>query len=308
MSQLRSLDLNLLLVFDALLTERHVTRAAEKVFLSQSATSHALNRLREQLDDPILVRTERGMQPTPRAVEMLPQVRQALKLLERTLAPPEQFIPTESERTFVIASTDYFEAVVLPPLVAYLQREAPKIRIEIELITDRASEQALENHDIDLVVGLDSSQDVPSHLISESWVQEEQVCVVGANNPHVTDALSLDEYISMTHVVFSDLSGIATSNIDVWLESQGCSRQSISRNLNYTAAACIVAQTDAIITLPKQMALLFCSMLPVRLIGPPEGLPDVNMTLIYHPFFAKSPSIRWLKERVIELGQNIVDG
>ena len=326
MSQLRSLDLNLLIVFDTLLSERHVTRAAEKLFLSQSATSHALNRLREQLDDPILVRTERGMQPTPRALDMLPQIRRALNMLERTVAPPEQFEPAESERTFVIASTDYFEAVVLPDLIAHLQTVAPGIRIEIELISDRVSEKSLENRDVDLVVGLDATQEYPPHLISEPWLSEEQVCVVSQSNSKIAgklpldqlsseplsleqpslEPLSLKEYLELPHVVFSDLSGGVSSSIDIWLASQGLERRSISRNLNYTAAACIVAKTEAIITLPKQMGILFCKMMPLTLVAPPCGLPPVNMTLIYHPYFSKSPSIRWLRDQVLAFGAKVV--
>lgn len=302
MSSLRNLDLNLLTVFDALLTECHVTRAAEKVHLSQSATSHALNRLREQLDDPILVRTDRGMQPTPRALAMLPAVRQALKLVERTVAPPETFVPAHSDRTFVIASTDYFEAVVLPDLVAHFEQVAPGVRIEIELISDRLSERRLESHAVDLVVGLDAIEEVPSHLIKQHWIRESQVCVVGADNTRVGEQLSLDQYVELPHVVFADLIGGVTSGVDRWLETQDRQRRYISRNLSYIAAARIVAKTDAVITLPLQMARLFSQMLPVRIVTPPPGMPALEMTLISHPFFAKHPSTCWLKEQVMALG------
>ncbi|BBI54137.1 hypothetical protein HORIV_65580 [Vreelandella olivaria] len=118
MRSLRHFDLNLLLVFEALMRERHVTRAAETLHLSQPALSHALKRLREALDDPLLVRTENGMQPTPRALALLPVVQQALGQLREGLAPPAMFLPGKSKRRFTLATTDYFEEVMYPPFLA----------------------------------------------------------------------------------------------------------------------------------------------------------------------------------------------
>ncbi|MEH6650539.1 MAG: LysR family transcriptional regulator [Motiliproteus sp.] len=301
MTLLRNLDLNLLVVFNALLSERHVTRAAETLHLSQSATSHALNRLRQQLDDPVLVRTERGMEPTPRALQMLPAVRQALKLVERTLTDTGEFVAATSKRTFVIAATDYFETVHLPQLVGRLQQSAPGIQIEVEMIAERASEHALADQRIDLVVGLEQQSDLPSHLISEPWVSESQVCVVGIDNKQVGDALTLSQYLQLPHVVLSDLSAAVTSQVDGWLQQQGHSRRHICRNLNYIAAARIVTQTDAVITLPQRMAQLICQMLPVRQVRAPSGLPELDMQLISHPFYSRSPELRWLKQQLQSL-------
>ena len=305
MSPLHSLDLNLLVIFEALLIDRHVTRAAERVHLSQSAMSHALNRLREQLNDPILVRTNQGMQPTPRATAMLPAVRQALKLVERTITPPENFVPAETQRCFVIACTDYFETVVMPDLIAHLQRVAPRVSIETELISSRVFEHRLEDHSVDLVVGLDEAESVPSHLIKEHWIAEEQVCLAGVNNPHVEGELSVEQYAALPHVLLVDLAGGENNLIDQWLEQRGLTRGFITRNLNCIAAARIVAKTEAIMTLPKQLAFLLCEMLPVRLVEPPPGLPALGMTVICHPFYSKNPSTQWFKMQVLEFGQRL---
>lgn len=301
---LRNLDLNLLVVFDALLSERHVTRAAESLHLSQSATSHALNRLRQQLDDPVLVRTDRGMEPTPRALQMLPAVRQALKLVERTLTSRDVFTASESQRTFVIAATDYFETVQLPRLVGRLQQLAPGVKIEVEMVAERASEQRLASQQVDLVVGLDRQSELPSHLISENWIKEPQVCVVGEGNSEVGEALTLAQYCQLQHVVFSDISTAVTGQLDSWLQQQGLSRRHICRNLNYIAAARIVAVTDAVITLPRQMAQLICQMLPVRQVSAPAGLPQLDMQLISHPFYSRSPELVWLKQQLQLLAQD----
>ncbi|HEY5717753.1 MAG TPA: LysR family transcriptional regulator [Motiliproteus sp.] len=308
MRALRRLDLNLLLIFEALLSERHVTRAAEKVHLSQSAMSHALNRLREQLDDPILVRTERGMQPTARALAMLPAVREALQLLERTLALPEPFDPACSERTFVLAATDYFEAVVLPEVMGFLQRVAPAIRIEVELIDQHGSEARLASQAVDLVVGLDATHKPLAHLLCEPWLDEASVCLVGQNNYRVAGELALDTYLDLPHVACVDRHGALTTGVDSWLAEQGLARRILCQNLNYTAAARIVAKSEAVLTLPRQMALLFCQMLPVRLVNPPAGIPPVAMSLISHPLYADTPAIRWLREQVQTFGRKVVEG
>ncbi|SIS46194.1 LysR family transcriptional regulator [Neptunomonas antarctica] len=302
MKPLRQFDLNLLIIFEALISECHVSRAAEKVFLSQSAMSHALNRLRQYLNDPLLVRTEHGLQPTPRALAMLPEIRKALELIERTLEPTELFTADTSERTFSIASTDYFESVIFPDLVSHLQTIAPHIRLQIEMISEDASSSKLENRQVDLVVGMDASKKIPAHLIAEHWITEQLVCLAGVANTEVGNNLSIQQYINLPHAVFSDLTGDNSSSIDNWLSTQQLSRQSIVRTVNYMAAARIVAQTSAIITLPSHMANLFSQMLAVRVVTPPEGMPSIEMTTIHHPLFDNDPGLCWLKEQIFLLG------
>ncbi|WP_417598930.1 LysR family transcriptional regulator [Oceanospirillum sp.] len=308
MKSLRQFDLNLLVLLEALLTECHVSRAAERVFLSQSAMSHALNRLREQLDDPLLIRTENGLQPTPRAQELLPEVRNALRQIERTLAPPESFDPASSQRDFVIACTDYFEAAVFPQMMSYFQVIAPNITIEARMIIDDAFLSDLETGVVDLVIGMDICKPIPSHLEAQRWITEQQICLLADNNePHLKQ-LSLEDYIQRPHIVFSDLVGSNANAIDHWLAEKELSRRAIARTVNYMAAAKIVAQSQAIMTLPYQMGLLFSEMLPVRLVQPPEGLPCVQMTQIYHPLYAKEPGRIWLQQQVQHFGDQLLSG
>lgn len=300
MKPLRQFDLNLLIIFEALITESHVSRAAEKVFLSQSAMSHALNRLREQMDDPLLVRTEGGLQPTPRALAMLPEVRKALQLIEQTLNPPPPFSETRSDRTFRIAATDYFETVVFPGWFSQLQQRAPQIKVEIDLIAMDTAYSRLEKGTVDMIVGLDSYQPLPSRLTVVPWITEQQICVAGIGNKQVSDTLSLKEYLAQKHVVFFDLESETANPIDRWLETQNRQREYVSRITNYTAGARIVARTDAIMTLPFHMAQLFCEMLPLRMIKPPQGIPEIEMTIAQHPLYADDPAIQWLKDEIQE--------
>ncbi|MBY4678165.1 LysR family transcriptional regulator [Marinobacterium sp. CAU 1594] len=280
------------------MTECHVTRAADKLCLSQPAVSHALNRMREELGDPLLVRTAKGMQPTPRAQAMLPAVQQALKLLEATLAQPEPFDPSTSRRRFVIATTDYFELVHYPALLARVRQTAPNISFEIQWITDAVLQNGLESRAVDLVVGLESFHKIPKGLQQQPWKQEKLVCLVGEHNEQVGDQLSLQQFIGQPHIQFTDMAGGRLGAVDLWLAERQLSRQTISCNLNYTAAARIVSMTDAIITLPQQMAELFMQMLPVRMVQPPAGLDSVEMTLIQHPLYAQDPAVCWLRREI----------
>lgn len=296
MRSLRHFDLNLLLVFETLMRERHVTRAAEKLYLSQPALSHALKRLRESVDDPLFIRTEKGMQPTPRALALLPAVQQALALLREGLAPPAEFSPANSTRRFTLATTDYFEEVMYPPFLSQLLAYVPGISFSIELITPDVLSEGLEQRHVDMVVGLDSQRTLPSGVIQTPWMDEELVCLAASHNSRVGNALDIAQFAREPHVELADISGLRPSNIDSCLEQHGLTRRVISKNLNYIAAARVVALTEAIMTLPRQMAERFVAMLPVRLVEPPKELPTLKMTLIQHALYANDPDNAWLYE------------
>ncbi len=296
MKPLRQFDLNLLLLLEALLTECHVSRAAERMFLSQSAMSHALNRLRQQLDDPLLVRSGNGLKPTPRATAMLPDIRQAIRMIEHSLSPLAPFDPSSSDRCFTIASTDFFEALILPPLMQNLQLTAPGIRIQIEVIRQGGNLKQLEKRELDLIVGLDSKQPVDPQLISRSWHTEPLACLIAEDNTLMDQHLSLEQYCQLKHVILSDLAGVTSDQIDQWLAQQQRQRNFIACTVNYMAGARIVAATEAIMTLPRQMALLFAQMLPVRLLSPPQGMPEIEMVSLHHPLYSNDPGLKWLLE------------
>lgn len=296
MRSLRHFDLNLLLVFETLMRERHVTRAAEKLYLSQPALSHALKRLRESVEDPLFIRTEKGMQPTPRALALLPAVQQALALLREGLEPPAVFSPANSTRRFTLATTDYFEEVMYPPFLSQLLSYAPGISFSIELITPDILSEGLEQRHVDMVVGLDSQRTLPSGVIQTPWMDEELVCLAATHNKRVGDARNITQFAQEPHVELADISGLRPSNIDSCLVQYGLTRRVISKNLNYIAAARVVALTEAIMTLPRQMAERFVAMLSVRLVEPPQELPTLQMTLIQHALYANDPDNTWLYE------------
>ncbi len=186
--------------------------------------------------------------------------------------------------------------VVLPGICQQLQKSAPNIIIEVEMIGEDASRIRLDRGQIDVVIGMDNSQEVPKHMVCEHWLTQQMVCLVASDNSLLGDSLSVEQFSKMCHVVFSDLTSDTSSTIDDWLADQGLNRQHIARTVNYMAAANIVAKTQAIMTLPHEMGELFSAILPVRLVQPPAGLPAIHMTMIHHPLVEADPALVWLRD------------
>ncbi len=257
--KLHQLDLNLLLAFDALMTQGSVTRAAEALFISQPAMSHSLNRLRTFLGDPLLVRTPPGMLPTPRAQRLHLGVQQALRLLEQQLTEEEEFEPSQSKRRFVLCTTDYVECVLIPPLIQRLRGLAPGVTIEIRILRDTLPEAELASGEIDLVLGFDEYMQVPGYLGKETWLTEPLAGLVRADLPIAKSApagaeddpslwqerITLQQLIAMPHVFHSPL-GTSEASLDRYLKSQGFSRTISVNSQSYMSAAAIVISSSPI--------------------------------------------------------------
>ncbi len=292
-------DLNLLRIFEALVTEAHVTRAAEKVFLSQSATSHALNRLRNQLNDPILVRSRNGLQPTPRALSLLGEVRDVLKRLEQALSPPKAFVPETSNRTFTLAVTDYFEAVVFPELIPTLEQKAPNISFDLEMIGPNSSLERLENGTVDLVIGVEDSSKIANHLLVKPWRLEKPVCLVGKQFKDIPEQLTLKQYLALPHIVMHDQIDNKPDSLDRWLVEHNLSRHTAIRMVNYLAAARALVASRLVLTLPQHMAEMYMQWLPVRMLNAPDELPNWDMKILQHPLYQQDTGVEWLFEHLV---------
>lgn len=292
--KLHQLDLNLLLAFDALMTQRNVTRAAQQCFISQPAMSHALNRLRQFFEDPLLVRSATGMQPTGRAQALHQAVRQALELLEQELGREDSFTPATSNRRFVISTTDYVECVLIPPLIRRLQTEAPGVRIEIEILRDRLPEQALANGEVDLVLGFDEYMQVPGSLRTETWLTEPLAGLVAREHPVVTERITLAQLTELPHVFHSPL-GTRESIVDSWLASQDLKRSISVNSQSYMSAAAIVSQSDHLLVLPHKVATMLAAALPLKTVTLPQDLPAYHLNCVWHPLHDRQPALQWLR-------------
>ncbi|MFM4810293.1 LysR family transcriptional regulator [Aeromonas hydrophila] len=312
--KLHQLDLNLLLAFDALMAQGSVTRAAETLFISQPAMSHALNRLRTFFGDPLLVRTPQGMLPTPRAHRLHLGVQQALRLLEQQLSDEEVFEPSQSKRRFVLCTTDYVECVLIPPLIQRLKRLAPGVTIEIRILRDTLPEAELASGEIDLVLGFDEYMQVPGYLGKETWLTEPLAGLVRADLPMTAPALaesgnepalqaeriSLAQLIEMPHVFHSPL-GTSEASLDRYLKTLGFSRTISVNSQSYMSAAAIVSQSDHLLVLPSMVAELLASHWPLKSLPLPEDVPDYHLNCVWHPVHAQQPALVWLKNLMKEL-------
>ena len=303
---LRNFDLNLLVCFDALMSERNVSKAAEKVFLSQSGMSHALSRLRTLLDDPILMRTEQGMMPTPRALEMEVPVREMLNRINRTLYTQKTFDPLTSDRKFVLYCTEYFECLVMPKLMARLEEVAPHCSIVAEILTHELPESKLTSGEVDFVIGVEGLMDIPKNLKSRSWIQDSLVCVVRKENKKIGQFVSLEQLTETPHILISILgSPFRFGILDNWLEKHNVLRKYSVSTAAFLPAALILAETDYIMTLTRRMATKLSEIMPLRLVELPNNPPDFQLNLIWHPLYEKDSAHIWFKEQLLSLENSL---
>jgi len=293
-------DLNLLRVLDALLRERNVSRAAERLSLSQPAVSNALSRLRELLDDPLLVRVGRAMQPTPRALSLEAPIRDALQQIEHTLNAGDSFNPTSSRQRFVIAVTDYVELICMPALMAHLANVAPGIQLAIRHLTPSLPAEALDDGEVDLVLG--RFVDVPTRFHIRRWASETLQVVVRREHPWVGEMLDLDSFLRLRHLWVHG--GQTRGMVDQWLEERGLSRDVVYTTPNYLQAAHIVAQSDLAAVLPTQLARYFAGLLPLRLFDLPFDLGAFQLDIVSVAQRERDAALQWLIEQILGLARN----
>ncbi|MBW2605050.1 MAG: LysR family transcriptional regulator [Deltaproteobacteria bacterium] len=299
---LRNFDLNLLVCFDALMSERNVSKAAEKVFLSQSGMSHALNRLRTLLDDPILMRTEQGMMPTPRALEIEVPIREMLNRINRTLYTQKSFDPLTSGKTFVVYSPEYFECLILPKLMAHLEKVAPHCSIKAEILTHEIPESKLTNGDVDFIIGVESLMDIPKNLRSRSLIRDSLVCIVREKNKKIGPSMSMEQFTETPHILFSVMgTPFKMAFLDKWLENQNIRRKFSVTSAAFLPAALILAETDYIMTLPRRIATKLTEIMALRLVELPINPPNFQLNLIWHPLYEKDPAHIWFKWQLLSL-------
>jgi DNA-binding transcriptional LysR family regulator len=303
---LNRLDLNLLVAFDALMTELNVSKAAEKLFIGQSAMSHSLNRLRQTFDDPILVRTTGGMKPTARAQELIEPIRKALLEIEVTVTTKQAFEPKTAQQRFVIAASDYNELILLPSLIKRVRELAPRVDIHVRQPSEYLPEEDLENGNINVVLGFDVSLETPSRIRQQGLFHDVLVTLVRESHPIINNSLSLEQYIDLEHVLISpsgDDHGIA----DHWLDQNNLSRNVVLLVPHFLSAPLIIAQTDLALTLPYRVAERFEQMAPLKLLQTPIPFPSYQMSMIWHPLYDKDPAQQWLRAQIQMVGQQIAE-
>jgi DNA-binding transcriptional LysR family regulator len=297
---IETLDLNLLRVFDAVMTERHVTKASEQLFLSQSAVSHALTRLRHAVKDELFIKGPNGVTPTPRALELANPVTEALKLLESALNP-EIFEPSSSNRVFRIASHDYFATTVASHLAEHMSSVAPGISIRVRPTAGRALQQ-LDHQDVDFAIS--AFGDLPERFSAAPLLEQSYACVMCANHPLATKELTLDKYASARHLLISP-KGDERGFIDQQLAERGLTRHVAMIINQFSPAGGIVANSDLIMTAPKRIIEKLSEHYPlVQKTCPLPSPTTFNQTLlVWHNRFAEHPALKWFREELLRVAK-----
>jgi DNA-binding transcriptional LysR family regulator len=295
---LPSLDLNLLVALRALLTERHVTRAARHIGLTQPAMSHALARLRAATGDAILVRTPAGMRPTPRAEAMAEPLERALVDISRVLARPEPFDPTTSERRFVVATNDYVELVLVPSLLSRLWTEAPNVDIRLVNLGTGANEELMDGR-VDVGIGplFNFGSPPPRAVRAQKILEDEFVCVVREDHPVVKRRLTLDDFCALPHALVSPR-GQGGSIVDTALRKIGRRRRVAVEIPHFLVAPHVVRETDVVLTLASRVARVLAPAVGLRQLPPPIELPGFSMSMVWHERQQQEPAHAWLRSMI----------
>ena len=305
-TNLEGIDLNLLVALRALLAERHVTRAAARVGLSQPAMSHALARLRELLGDALLVRTPSGMQPTARAAAMTLPLARALEDLGRVLASPEAFEPSRSTHKFRIATNDYMELVLFPRLLARLWREAPGVDVRVRNHGVRTHDDLAESR-VDLAMGVTGqfgTPDPPTGIRVQRLVSERFVCIVREDHPTVKKRLSLDEFVSLPHALVAPR-GESGSVVDTALARLGKKRRVAVEVPHFLVAPHVVRETDVVLTVAARVASCLGPLLGLRQLAPPLELDGFSMSMVWHERQHADPAHSWLRGLVAAVAKTV---
>ncbi|MGE8153982.1 LysR family transcriptional regulator [Pseudomonas vancouverensis] len=294
----RTLDLNLLVVFATLWDTQNVTRAGERLALSQPAVSHALRRLRERLDDELFVIGRHGLVPTARAMELIGPVREALGRLDDVLQGSTAFSPATAQRKFRIASGDFVEFLILPRLIQHIAREAPGVMIEVvPLPANNALPSLLENGEIDLVISTPAA--FGAGLREETVTKVSLLTLIWQREGLSPGRFPLDLYLERPQVMI-EMHQREGNIIDASLRAQGLARRVGVLVQNFMAMPVIASQTGYICNLPGPIAQAFAQTFGLSCHQPPIDFPEPELFAYWHARFDADPGLKWLRERIKE--------
>jgi DNA-binding transcriptional LysR family regulator len=300
---LRTVDLNLLVVFDTLIAERNVTRAAMRNGLSQPAVSKALNRLRSLFDDPLFVRHDRAMEPTARALELAGPIHGALADISRTLKLPLAFDPATASATIRIATIDLYHTSLLPCLIQYLRRHAPLIDLQVRANDCSRLHELLAAGEIDIAFAPLGTR--ASGLCAEPLWTDHLVTLVGKDNP-LREPMTIEAYAAAPHLVDAghvqvSPQGVGTSVVDAILAARGLRRRIALVLPSSAGVPFVVAKTDLVATLPSRIVTGLAAVPDVRVLTPPLPEIEVSPHMFWHRRTNDDPLQMWLRAAIRDI-------
>lgn len=288
---LNRLDLNLLIALDALLTERSITRAAERLNLSPSATSGALARLRIFFEDELLTQIGRRMAPTPLGEALQSRVRECLLLIQATVEERPNFDPKHSHRHFRLMMSDYVSTVIMPEALRRMQQEAPGVTIEL-LGNENEPWEALNRGEIDCLIL--PQQFIKGEHPAEVLFEDDYVCVTWSDNPSVGDAISEEQCLALGHIV-TRIGTVRPPTIDAWFfERFGRRRRVEVTATNFNSVPHLLVGTTRVSFMHRRLAEAYCRALPLRILPAPMVMPQLVEMIQWHKFRDRDPARAWL--------------
>ena len=298
---LHGIDLNLLVAFDALMSERSVTRAGKRIGRTQPAMSAALSRLRGLFNDELFVRSPSGLQPTPRAADLAEPLGRALAEISRTLDFTQRFDPVTSSLAFTLALSDHPAFVLLPRLTAVLREKAPNVTLRINAFTHREDAVTiLDAGEADLTVGVPPRQPVGGRILSQPLFEERFVCVIRRDHPAAGRSLDLPTFLSLSHLLVSP-EGDRFGQVDAVLSTMGHRRRVALSLPQLHAAPAVVVQSDLIATLMEGVVQASACREELLAFPPPISLAPVSFEMSWHRRNDAHPMQRWFRKTLAEL-------
>lgn len=300
---IRNFNFNLLKSLYALLTEKNVSIAAKKTFITQPAMSNILNQLRGLLNDELLVRQGRSMILTPKAEGLLPKVKNILLSIEATFSDEEVFYPLQSNHTFTLGMTDYIQLILLPKLAKYLDQNAPNIILKIKPVNEFHLSEEFMNNEIDLVIGLAAKS--MDGVEMETLFSERAVCVARLDHPLMKGNFTLKKYLSAEHIAI-----VLQENLALTVTNQALQEKHLVRQVKIEMSHMIpllftLPQTSYIATLPEQLAKLFIEKLELNIKDPPFKIPSTPIKMIWKKHYSKDVKHQWLRGVLLSLCKDI---
>jgi DNA-binding transcriptional LysR family regulator len=289
-----AIDLNLLLVFDAMMQERNVTRAGQRLGLSQPAMSHALIRLRHMLKDDVFVRSPKGMLPTPRAEEIALPLRQALDGLQHSLEPTA-FNPSAAKRTFRIGADNYAAIVLVAPVATRIAKAAPKVTLDFSPSGTLDVLDLLDRGQLDLAIG--SFVESGERFSRRQLVQDKFVAVLRKNHKAAkAREMTMEKFAELSHLEISSVHH-ATNFIDDAMSRKTLARR-IALRAPFLSAARILAASDLVSVLPQRIAQELIRYRPLVIRELPHSSPSIETAMIWPRWLDSQPAHRWLRQNV----------
>jgi DNA-binding transcriptional LysR family regulator len=295
------LDLNLLTVFDAVMTELNVTRAADRLHMTQPAVSNALKRLRNLLNDELFIKVPSGVSPTPKAIKIWHPIREALAQIRRTLELPI-FDPATTAATFTIAMNDFVAALLLPQFVTVLEEVAPLADIRTVPTTNINAPMLLEQAEIDLAIGVFPNPS--SRLRSHTLLTSPLMCVMRRDHPLANKKLTLQRYVQAKHLLVT-LSGEPTGFIDRLLQERGLTRRIALTVNQFAIAPQLIAKSDLMAILPTRIVQLSEFAEQLHLAPPPIEIAPSIVKMMWHERHHANPALQWLRSRLTALSDHL---